>query len=251
MAVVGGWRPRLPRFGAKSVVPTSVARPLQRPVAKASHSLDHAPRALEERAMEEKTPSMPLPVREQPPLPEPRSGRPESAKPSARMEVRPAPAEGAATVDRLPIHREPSAPAERPTPIAQVEMPGQGGASSEARSLSEALASWRRNDDAEGALALLEAHESRFAHGAFAVEAKVARAEILLSLGRRPQALLVLDSLSLAALPRARELQTVRGELRSQAGRCQEAREDLSRVLTENGSDELGQRASRAFTKCP
>ncbi|HEX7505767.1 MAG TPA: hypothetical protein VF550_03275, partial [Polyangia bacterium] len=76
-------------------------------------------------------------------------------------------------------------------------------------------------------------------------------AEILLALGRGSQALVVLDSLNLAQLPRARELQTIRGELRGQLGRCQESREDLSLVVLTTSVDELGQRAIRAIVKCP
>jgi hypothetical protein len=117
--------------------------------------------------------------------------------------------------------------------------------------LADALARWRRDGNAEAALALLGAHEHHFVNGALSVEAKVARAEILLVLGRSDQALVVLDSLSVASLPRARELQTLRGELRSQAGRCREARADLSRVVIDTTADDLGRRASLALAKCP
>jgi hypothetical protein len=127
----------------------------------------------------------------------------------------------------------------------------EGALSAEARFLSDALARWRRDGNAEAALALLRAHESRFPHGALLVESKVARAEILLTLGRRDQALSVLDSLSLASLPRARELQTLRGELRARVGRCREARLDLSPVLLDL-ADDLGKRASLALANhCP
>jgi hypothetical protein len=115
--------------------------------------------------------------------------------------------------------------------------------------LADALASWRRDGNAEAALTQLGAHQGRFAHGALAVEAKVARAEILLSLARRDQALGVLDSLSLAGLPRARELAVLRGELRAQRGRCRDARADLGGVL--GGQDELARRAAAAMASCP
>jgi hypothetical protein len=129
--------------------------------------------------------------------------------------------------------------------------PPEGPLSVEARSLADALASWRRDGKAEAALALLAVHQRRFPHGALWVESQVARAEILLALARSEQALAVLDSLTLANLPRARELQTLRCELRAQAGRCQDARADLIRVLSTTASDELGKRASRALSACP
>jgi hypothetical protein len=128
--------------------------------------------------------------------------------------------------------------------------PREGALSAEAQSLSAALARWRRDGNAEAALALLDVHERRFTRGALGVEAKVARAEILLALVRRDQALVVLDSLALAGLPRARELETIRGELRAQHGRCQEARADLAPVSV-GGNDDLSRRAARAMATCP
>jgi hypothetical protein len=138
-------------------------------------------------------------------------------------------------------------------PSAEVKepMPTEGPLSVEARSLANALARWRRDGKAEAALALLGVHQRNFPHGALWVESQVARAEILLVLGRSGQALAVLDSLALANLPRARELQTLRGELRAHAGRCQEARSDLGRVVSGQGSDDLGKRANRALLACP
>jgi hypothetical protein len=123
--------------------------------------------------------------------------------------------------------------------------------SAEARSLANALARWRRDGQGEAALALLVAHERRFPRGGLSVESRIARAEILLALDRRDQALAVLDSLTLTGLPRARELETLRGELRAHAGRCREARADLSRVVAGNEADDLSRRAARALAICP
>ena len=129
--------------------------------------------------------------------------------------------------------------------------PSEGALSVEARSLADALARWRRDGKAEAALALLAAHQRRFPHGGLWVEAQVARAEILLALSRREQALVVLDSLTLTNLPRARELETLRCELRAQAGRCPDARADLIRVLSSTANDELAKRAIHALAACP
>lgn len=157
----------------------------------------------------------------------------------------------------MPEPRQPLAPRRlaRAGTVPSVEvkepMPTEGPLSMEARSLADALARWRRDGKAEAALALLGVHQRSFPHGALWVESQVARAEILLVLGRSGQALAVLDSLALANLPRARELQTLRGELRAQAGRCQEARTDLGRVVSSIGSDDLDKRASHALLACP
>ena len=52
-------------------------------------------------------------------------------------------------------------------------------------------------------------------------------------------------------MPRARALETLRGELRAQADRCQDARIDLARVLSSTALDDLGKRAARALATCP
>jgi hypothetical protein len=220
MALVSGWRPRLPFVGGTSdISPSHPALP--RP--KAAHV--HGTRATEP-SISPAAPADEPAVAEAPfapsPVPEPRPLAP--ARRAPRPELLSPPPE--------------SVPAESPL-------------SAEARSLAAALARWRRDGNAEVALTLLAAHERRFANGPLAVESKVARAEILLATARRDHALLVLDSLNLAGLPRARELATVRGELRVQAGRCREARADLQRVLQDTPSDEFGRRATAALVRCP
>jgi hypothetical protein len=173
--------------------------------------------------------------------------------PVAPTEERPAPVVVSPPARREPAsHRvarvESSPRAEQD--VDEVPAP-EGALSVEARSLASALARWRSDGRAEEALSMLAEHDRHFLHGALSIEAKVARAEILLSLSRRGQALAVLDSLALSTLPRARELQTLRGELRAQAGRCAEARADLVRVMLITDADELGQRAARALAICP
>jgi hypothetical protein len=138
-----------------------------------------------------------------------------------------------------------------PAPVLKEAPPAEGALSVEARSLADALARWRREGKAEQALALLAEHDRHFPRGALGIEAKVARAEVLLGLARKAQALAVLDSLVLASLPRARELETLRGELRAQSGRCSEARADLEQVLSIDSHDDLGRRATRALAICP
>ncbi len=213
LAVVGGWRPRLP-FMERAPAPSRQAKP------KAHAEIRVEPPAVPRGNAEYSAPQVP--------------GKDPAPRPQAALRR---------------IARADNSPASLHSPG---ELPqAEGALSIEARSLAEALACWRRDGKAEAALDMLSAHERRFAGGALSVEAKVARAEILLALERRDQALLVLDSLGLAKLPRARELETIRGELRARAGRCQEARADLARVLGGGGDDDLGKRAARAMASCP
>ena len=83
------------------------------------------------------------------------------------------------------------------------------------------------------------------------MEARVLRAEILLSSGSEREALMLLDRMSLAGAPRARELLTVRGELRVKLGRCADGRADLEEVLRKGVADGFAKRAAQALEHCP
>ena len=214
IALVGGWRP-VPAFLERKPSPLPVRTKELRPRLAAVQAATHAPIAAE---------SPPTSV------------------------AAPAPGTRPSVVARRWPRQEPSLP---PPSASSQGAALETSVSAEAQSLSDGLARWRRDGDAEAALALLSAHARRFSHGVLSVEARVARAEILLALGRRDQALVVLDSLSLTSLPRIRELQTLRGELRAQAGRCRDARVDLSPVLLDTAADDLGKRAARALANCP
>jgi hypothetical protein len=132
-------------------------------------------------------------------------------------------------------------------------MPGapEDPISAESRSFSAALAEWHRDHNAGAALAALDLHERKFPHGQIRLEAKLLRAEILLQQGREREALGLLDSVSLSGVPRGREIETVRGELRVKYGRCTEGRRDLEHVLAKDWADALGRRAARAILLCP
>ena len=150
-------------------------------------------------------------------------------------------------------------PAELPSPpapmVAQAIIPKpalpESSLLAEGRSFSEALSRWHRDRNAPSALATLDAHDRRFGDGQMRLEARLLRAEIVLSLGRDREALAILDAVPLAGLPRERELRTVRGELRIKHGRCAEGRGDLSVVTASDPLDAFGQRAARAATLCP
>lgn len=121
----------------------------------------------------------------------------------------------------------------------------------ESRSLSAAVGRWHLDHDAKAALAALDVHQRRFPSGRLSLESTLLRAEILLQLGREREALVLLDGVSLGGLPRGRELQTVRGELRIKHGRCADGRRDLDDVLAKDASDGFGRRATHAISLCP
>jgi outer membrane PBP1 activator LpoA protein len=121
----------------------------------------------------------------------------------------------------------------------------------ESHSFASAIEPWHRTHDASAALALLDAHERRYPNGHMRLETRVLRAEIYLAQGRETEALAVLDGVALSGVPRARELQTVRGELRIKAGRCPEGKRDLGDVLEKSVADSLAKRAAQALHHCP
>jgi uncharacterized protein YjiS (DUF1127 family) len=143
------------------------------------------------------------------------------------------------TVDRAPS-AAPLAPEVAVDPIL-----------AESQSFAAAIERWHRDRDGRGALAALDTHEQRFPAGRLGVEARVLRAEILLSSGNERDSLMILDRMSLAGAPRARELLTVRGELRIKLGRCADGRADLEEVLRKGAADGFAKRAAQALEHCP
>ena len=194
----------------------------------------------------ERWPRLGRSLRSEPPEPPsegPRTRRPlravaESKLPEEPSPVRPTPV--ATPARRVPsgVFQPRPAPAENPI----VE---------EGRSFAELLRLWRQKHDGAAALVGLDAHDRRFAAGQMALESRLLRAEILIAQRRGREALAVLDDLALdaVAVPRGRELLVVRGELRTEAGRCREARLDLASIAA--GSDSLAMRARNALTHCP
>ena len=138
-------------------------------------------------------------------------------------------------------------PAEAP---ARSEM-AEDSIVAESRAFATVIESWHRQHDAGIALVLLDAYEQRYPAGHMRLEARILRAELYLAQGRNALALSALDGMSLAGIPRARELQTLRGELRVKADRCRDAQADLHLVLEKNMTDALAKRATQALTHCP
>jgi hypothetical protein len=117
----------------------------------------------------------------------------------------------------------------------------------EAALLGRAVARLRRERDPEGALALSRQYRAELPHGRLAGEMQRLEVESLLQLGRRDEALVLLDAMSLAV--DEGELRLARGELRSVAGRCGEALLDLDAVLR-GGGDAYAERALYGRASC-
>src|SRR6185295_2257611 len=94
----------------------------------------------------------------------------------------------------------------------------------------------RAGRDPAGALDVLDLYRQRFPAGRLVAEASLARVEALLALGRRPEALSVVETMPDAPGERARDRALLRGELRAEAGRCTEALADFTLAESRAGS---------------
>ena len=147
-----------------------------------------------------------------------------------------------ASVDR-------SGPAATSRPARGRAPPAVSAIAEEAALVGAALRKLREQDDAAGALALLDARDARFgAAGTLADEARTTRVEALLRLGQHGRALALLDAAAPRPSGRGRALLATRGELRADAGRCREADADFDALLADDAaSDDIGRaRALRA-----
>jgi hypothetical protein len=104
--------------------------------------------------------------------------------------------------------------------------------------LARALRVLRQENDPAGALRLFDEHAARFARGPLATEERIGRVEALLQLGRRDEALALLDPMTLPSKGRRRDMLVTRGELRARAGRCAEALIDFGLALTNEARDD-------------
>lgn len=145
----------------------------------------------------------------------------------------PQPAETAsvapATASPAPV--EPSTPPSRTTELAPAPRQGPGADESslaEFQLVSSAVRELRRQHDATATLRILDGYDHRFPRGELQPEARWLRVQALIQLGRRREALTVLDAESLSAdHERSSEPLVLRGQLRSEAGRCREALPDF------------------------
>ena len=121
----------------------------------------------------------------------------------------------------------------------------------EAFLVAGALRSLRSDHAPLDALAKLDEHDRRFPSGALRREGALARVEALLGLGRHEEALIVLESLTLAPVGTDRKVRLARGELRADRGRCASAIEDLSAILEGSATnDDIAARALHGRARC-
>jgi TolA-binding protein len=150
-------------------------------------------------------------------------------------------------------------PQEPPRLITRSASPRPGpesGAAAEAwqppeeiRALDQAVGLLRKERNPGAALAALDRYLSRYPAGALAREARVARVDALLLLGRSPDALAALEALPLDPYGRSIELQVIRGELRA-GSNCVRAEEDFSAVLSRAPDGPLAERALYGRAVC-
>jgi len=121
-----------------------------------------------------------------------------------------------------------TATAPRPTPTAAPAQAPQPSA--EVLALDRAIGLLRRDHDGAAALSALDAYLARYPRGLLNREARFARVDALLLLGRSDQALSSLETLPLDRGRRSTELQVIRAELRSSRN-CAGAELDFSAAL--------------------
>jgi len=149
------------------------------------------------------------------------------------------------------------APIAEPSPFVPAVRPGApdvdpvaAAAATETAALEAAVTALRRHADPRGALRLLAAAEARFPRADLKTEWATLRAEALLDLGDKPQALRVLDLLPAGSPAFNRRLHVARGELRADQNRCAEAIADFESALAAVPRDDEDERALRGRAVC-
>jgi hypothetical protein len=127
--------------------------------------------------------------------------------------------------------------------------PRDGRLAQESTLLREALQSLRHDDDARGALDTLDEYDQRFPFGVLRPNAALVRIDATLALGRRDEALRLLEQIDLLQSPRRDELEVTRAELRS-PGDCRAALPDFSAVLARDPMAAIAERALRGRARC-
>jgi len=205
-----------------------------------------APTAAQPGIAPRESPAIAAPLTARAVIPEPVAAKPGPATPAPRRQL------ALASPVATPRTQAPAAAPspEVSAPAREIPVPVENPVLAESRVFSAAIERWHRAHDPTAALAALDEHDRRFPTGHFQTESRLLRAEILLAQGREREGLALLDRLNLAGSPRARELFTVRGELRIKLGRCSEGRADLDQVVSRGVSDSFGKRAAEAMDHC-
>jgi TolA-binding protein len=191
----------------------------------------------------------PHPKKRAPRLPAAEAPAVESTPPPAPAPIAPpdqpsvviAPVRKVAVAHRAPVSPPPAVPAPPPAEPA--------AASEEILALEHAVSLLRGKHDAPAALTALDDYLARYPNGVLVPEARVARVDALLMLGRADQALRGLDELPLDAHRRSTELQLIRGELRARTD-CSRAEPDFTAVLSRVRTASLEERALYGRASC-
>jgi hypothetical protein len=144
---------------------------------------------------------------------------------------------------------EPSAFALGPRP-ADSSGQRQSAGAAETTALEVAVTALRQHGNPRVALRLLDEANARFPHGSLHIESATLRAEALVALGDKAQALRTLDALSPKTTAFNRRLRVARGELRADQGHCLEAIDDFDHVLAQTPRDDEDERALRGRSVC-
>jgi hypothetical protein len=170
---------------------------------------------------------------------------------STVAKARPAPVAAAAPARGPEPDPAAAVPLERPPAAAAAPVVVQPDpTSAEAAAFALALQRLRRDGDARAALRLLDDYDRRYPRGQLAGEATLARIEAHLALGDAAGALRLLDRAGIDGLPRSADLRVLRGELRSDAGRCLDAIGDFAAVVTTAAAPTLRGRALHGRAVC-
>jgi hypothetical protein len=131
----------------------------------------------------------------------------------------------------------------KPSPAtkAQASPPPISPAAEEARALDHALTLLRREHNGGAALVALDGYLGRYPSGLLNHEARIARVDALLMLGRSDDALVALEGLSFDGRRRSNELQVIRAELRSRVS-CTSAVADFTAALVNSRDAHLIER---------
>ena len=171
--------------------------------------------------------------------------------------VRRAPRPREAAIPPAPTREAaPAAPATPVVPVARPEAPPSAPVPprrpplDEAATLAEAFRTLRTGEDAASALRALERYERRFPDGLLRSEARIARAEALLALGRRGDALALLRGLADADGALTRGVRIARGELLAETGNCAGAMRDFDWILDGATTDDVLGRALYGRAAC-
>ena len=120
----------------------------------------------------------------------------------------------------------------------------------EARLLAGAFRALRAEQDPDGALRALDRYDRAFPRGALAGEARIARVEALMALGRRAEALALLATTDGGPATPTRNVLVMRGELFAEAGQCRSAVRDFDRILAAGARDDAEARALFGRAAC-